>query len=1609
VEDPTVEQDTTLSQGPLSWIFSHYNYCSWRENSSPSALLLRAGQNSDVESLSRFLTESLQEIRSSSQRTVVISFTFDGQDERRRTVAQLSLSLIRQLLEKLPDTPSHVRDFYDTHLVHSTWTEQELWTILRSLLSCSSDHQIICIINAIQEHDARQMWFVEDLALLGDAVERGFKVLIIVEGQCNHLGGLPNRCYEIDLERSELQGGSKDQNSTILDSPILMKPVFKALKGDIDDKFRGARTKTQLGVQTLLQYLEAADIRSTLSEMRNKLQSFPFTEPIDIFAETLKRVPFESRHWARDALIWVSYACRPLKTSELSIALATEGQKISFVSMKDNIPQDITGDLTQAVLVVLKIENGEARLIHHNAKDLLTNPKNQEWYSIDSSVHWELCRRCLSYLLMQELQEATSYLRYDETGGGLYLPQDNECFSFLEYAVKYWPVHYRSAANLSSAEHHFVLDFLEDHKAVRMWSELYWYLEDPIFRQQHNLLTLYPLHISSQFGFTEVVELLSQDRNTDSGIRAEEVNMALRIAARSGHVDVVKHLVQVEKAQHFAIELALLEAAEAGHGDVVLKLAQYADKAYVLEHGMRLLCYVAQSGHLKAVEYLLEILQPVDYVIDSDSDSLTPLHHAASQGQTEVVKALLDSEFAITVKRGPDFVTPLQLAAGKGYPEVVDLLIKFRAVVDAHGPHLLTALHLAAENGNHKILEKLLDANAQVDPRDSLGRTPLHLACLKGLTEVATMLINRDADTNTADGQNNTALHHAAEKGHTSMIQLLMKRKPELGKQNEVGDTALHLALRDRHEDAAHFLVRKCADVEAKFHSDSNELGNDSEENRSGAVSGINIVNESGETPLIIAIKNGLDEIALTIFKVLRAKHEAVGLRRFSEQSVLAMAAEKGNIDIVKALLGSEPSQLSDVGGSGQVESMVTPPKRSVSPPRSSEDEQDTREDDDDVIQALHSACENGHVDVVEELLRAKPTIRVVKNWFSESLYSAVENGHKDVVEVLIEATASAKENDLDEKLEARLLRAARLGHEDIVRFFLDRGVDINSQDDYRNTALQMAAFFDKAKVVRLLLLRKADTERADNSDSTPLSDAAYSNSKESLELLLEAGANTETQNDAGETPLVIAAASGHGEIVEILLRAGADVEAQDSDGETALLRAHSNSRDEIVQTLLRARTHSKAKTEDHTLMQAASDDTRIGVLQLLLKAGTTQEARDAGLLHAASEGHDQVVKLLIEHKANINTGNPESGMETPLHKAAFAGLMKTAKLLLDYGADKDLVRGRHGTPLQTAVVRIEPEIVDLLLKNEADVNKTGGIYFTALQAAAYRDPDGRMVQSLLDAEADMSLAGGRYGTPLHAAAASSSKDVAEKLLERGSPAEMKKTSDIQGRLALHLAAMSDDWDLVKLMMPECSDSDLDRLDGQGRTPLHFAAARGATSVIEEILKRKGESQYDVQDGDGWTPLHWACRQRRLEPVELLVRSEADLDRETARGWTPRHVAVFHGNERMLHSMSFVNQSTTHSSVRSVKEDRDDGDGSVAIDSQIKDDKGEEGENGKLATMLENELPLREGERQYGYSCASCDCVSFFSSFPRLSLPPPLPTHSAVDLRRGVTCLNENG
>ncbi|MFX8242841.1 ankyrin repeat domain-containing protein, partial [Acinetobacter baumannii] len=58
-------------------------------------------------------------------------------------------------------------------------------------------------------------------------------------------------------------------------------------------------------------------------------------------------------------------------------------------------------------------------------------------------------------------------------------------------------------------------------------------------------------------------------------------------------------------------------------------------------------------------------------------------------------------------------------------------------------------------------------------------------------------------------------------------------------------------------------------------------------------------------------------------------------------------------------------------------------------------------------------------------------------------------------------------------------------------------------------------------------------------------------------------------------------------------------------------------------------------------------------------------------LHYAATNGHDNVVKYLLDHAAYIDAESPNA--TTPLMMAAMNGHITTVKLLLDEGADMNL------------------------------------------------------------------------------------------------------------------------------------------------------------------------------------------------------------------------------------------------------------------------------------------------------------------------------------------------
>jgi ankyrin repeat protein len=102
-----------------------------------------------------------------------------------------------------------------------------------------------------------------------------------------------------------------------------------------------------------------------------------------------------------------------------------------------------------------------------------------------------------------------------------------------------------------------------------------------------------------------------------------------------------------------------------------------------------------------------------------------------------------------------------------------------------------------------------------------------------------------------------------------------------------------------------------------------------------------------------------------------------------------------------------------------------------------------------------------------------------------------------------------------------------------------------------------------------------------------------------------------------------------------------------------------------------------------------------------LLAQSATTFSSDTGLQLAARAGNSEMVVLLLDAGANVNTRN-RSGLG-PLHEAAFTGNARIAEILLKAGAYADSAGGKfNGTPLHVAASMGHEDVVQVLLKNGA-------------------------------------------------------------------------------------------------------------------------------------------------------------------------------------------------------------------------------------------------------------------------------------------------------------------
>ncbi|MDL1948768.1 hypothetical protein FBQ97_03020 [Acidobacteria bacterium ACD] len=208
-----------------------------------------------------------------------------------------------------------------------------------------------------------------------------------------------------------------------------------------------------------------------------------------------------------------------------------------------------------------------------------------------------------------------------------------------------------------------------------------------------------------------------------------------------------------------------------------------------------------------------------------------------------------------------------------------------------------------------------------------------------------------------------------------------------------------------------------------------------------------------------------------------------------------------------------------------------------------------------------------------------------------------------------------------------------------------------------------------------LLCLVPAGAAAADDRPaSTRFAVAIERGDVEAITALLDEGNKPDTHIDYGEnwiTPLMKAAWDGEKEIAEVLLAAGADVNAQAPGwGETAL---------------------GQAVSRDH-----------VEIARLLIDKGAKLESRNkqgfTPLKYAVAAGSEPVARALVAGGAKVDKpGTKYNKGETALHMAITQGKPEMVKVLLELKANPNARLANGDTPLKLARNGDQEDVVKML------------------------------------------------------------------------------------------------------------------------------------------------------------------------------------------------------------------------------------------------------------------------------------------------------------------------
>ena len=303
-------------------------------------------------------------------------------------------------------------------------------------------------------------------------------------------------------------------------------------------------------------------------------------------------------------------------------------------------------------------------------------------------------------------------------------------------------------------------------------------------------------------------------------------------------------------------------------------------------------------------------------------------------------------------------------------------------------------------------------------------------------------------------------------------------------------------------------------------------------------------------------------------------------------------------------------------------------------------------------------------------------------------------------------------------------------------------------------------------------------------------------------------------------------------------------------------------------------------------IVRAAQSGSRMQISRLLEQRVDIEERHEmsgrTALAVAAHCGNEEVVSLLLQRGAQVDV--LDSSDMTPLHLAASRDHYGIVQLLVDDHANVDAIGPNGKTPLRLAADSGHHDVVEILLQNRARVNSRDHNNSTALHAAAKIGDD--VITKLLIAHgADFAAKDGELMAPIHYAAEQDHDHVTDALLSFRADIEAQGKD---GMTPLSIACAAGSKQVTSLLLSRKANCK-HKADG-AMTPLHWAAYNGHDEVADLLLQQK-RANVDVRNCDGQTPLHLAVLTKSFAATELLLRRGATIEAECANNLRALHYA----------------------------------------------------------------------------------------------------------------------